>query len=181
MPRLREFVRLPPWTLNCTHPRQLEQVETMSLRGQIYLNSDVIVKPDGEKTGKSRLSFQRNICSMIHIYARDIVLYYVNINLWVLNTQSHHFVKQRNFLLLLGKLYMAAKGQRLRQEAADWGHWGAIACCEELWQTRDVDNLSSPSRQSPPSMTSALHNPRPQLLFPSRSSLEDHFHWNLWR
>lgn len=134
MPRLREFVRLPPWTLNCRHPRRLEQVETMSLKGQIYLNSDITVKPDGEKTGKSRLSLQRNICSMIHIYARDIVLYYVNISLWVLNTQSHYFVKQSNFLPLLGKLYMGCQGAEIKT-GGRWlgtlrGHstlWGAVA------------------------------------------------------
>lgn len=63
-------------------------------------------------------------------------------------TSVHYFVKQRNFLPLLGKLYMAAKGQRLRQEAAAWGCWGATGRCEVLWQTRDMDNPPFLSRQS---------------------------------
>lgn len=48
--------------------------------------------------------------------------------------------------LFLGKWYMAASGQRVRQEAADWGWWGA--CCGELQQTRGAYNPSFPSRKS---------------------------------
>ena len=61
-----------------------------------------------------------------------------------------------------GNLHIAAHGQRVGQEAAE----GAYTTHHST-KTKAV------------STTSGFHNLLPKLLSPFRSSLEDHFNWNL--
>lgn len=152
----------------------------MSLKGQIHLEHlefrcNSKSRPRANTQGESGLSFQRNICNIICISAWDITL--------VRERQLQHSEP----LLCQAEEFSSSVGKTVhcRQwaESKTGGRWlGTVRGHSPLWgalaNQGHVRPIIPVETKTP--LTSAFRNPRRKPLFPSRSSLEDHFNRNLW-